>query len=301
MGLPRCGRRQFGELSSKRRHVVPLRRGAANVLAEYDCRSRADAAASSPSPMVFLRMLPNQFQRVQRLRNVGLLAFDWCILAMAALSSYELQGRPVVARESRSSSAAVRVAMHVPPSRDFDVRDHVGDECDRRVHGEPLMARQIELTRGHHSGSLSPLRRRRMDGDLRVFALSANRMRLLETCGVWDRCGGACIRVRAHVRLGCARTNATESSSLSFDKRGNRGTESRIHRRRARPAWALLRPARSGRCADGRGSLSLPTRDADASNSAEAMADKTLRSSGGSRRWTESKTRELLGHRKPPA
>jgi len=76
----------LAELIAERRHESHFDAGAANVLAEYDAWRRADRGGVIAFTDGLVRMFANPSSVVQRLRNVGLLAFDLLPPAKAALS-----------------------------------------------------------------------------------------------------------------------------------------------------------------------------------------------------------------------
>jgi 2-octaprenyl-6-methoxyphenol hydroxylase len=76
----------LAELIAERRHESPFDAGAANLLAEYDAWRTADRGGVIAFTDGLVRMFASPSRVVQRLRNVGLLAFDLFPPAKAALS-----------------------------------------------------------------------------------------------------------------------------------------------------------------------------------------------------------------------
>ena len=76
----------LAELIAERRHAPDFDAGAANLLAEYDAWRAADRGGVIAFTDGLVRMFANPSSVVQRLRNVGLLAFDLLPPAKAALS-----------------------------------------------------------------------------------------------------------------------------------------------------------------------------------------------------------------------
>ena len=143
-------------------------------------------AASSRSPMGWCGCSPTPLAAVQRLRNLGLLAFDLLPPAKAALSSLStgVTGRiPKLAR-------GVALAM----SREFDVVI-VGAGATGTVMASLLLVRKLAETgrvaivaesRGSGDRTAGAAQAASADWDLRVFALSRASQRLLQLCGVWQ-------------------------------------------------------------------------------------------------------------------
>jgi 2-octaprenyl-6-methoxyphenol hydroxylase len=76
----------LAELVAERRHDAPFDAGASSLLAEYDAWRAADRGGVIAFTDGLVRMFANPLRAVQRLRNVGLLAFDLLPPAKAALS-----------------------------------------------------------------------------------------------------------------------------------------------------------------------------------------------------------------------
>jgi 2-octaprenyl-6-methoxyphenol hydroxylase len=76
----------LAELIAERRHESDFDAGAANLLAEYDAWRAADRVGVIAFTDGLVRMFASPSSVVQRLRNVGLLAFDLLPPAKAALS-----------------------------------------------------------------------------------------------------------------------------------------------------------------------------------------------------------------------
>jgi 2-octaprenyl-6-methoxyphenol hydroxylase len=76
----------LAELIAERRHEPGFDAGAASLLAEYDAWRAADRGGVIAFTDGLVRMFANPLRVVQRLRNVGLLAFDLLPPAKAALS-----------------------------------------------------------------------------------------------------------------------------------------------------------------------------------------------------------------------
>src|SRR5712672_1526323 len=76
----------LAELIAERRHEPFFDAGAASLLAEYDAWRRADRGGVIAFTDGLVRMFANPSSVVQRLRNLGLLAFDLSPPAKAALS-----------------------------------------------------------------------------------------------------------------------------------------------------------------------------------------------------------------------
>ncbi|MEA3197114.1 MAG: 2-octaprenyl-6-methoxyphenol hydroxylase [Gammaproteobacteria bacterium] len=76
----------LAELIAERRHEPGFDAGAASLLAEYDAWRAADRGGVIAFTDGLVRMFANPLSVVQRLRNVGLLAFDLLPPAKAALS-----------------------------------------------------------------------------------------------------------------------------------------------------------------------------------------------------------------------
>jgi 2-octaprenyl-6-methoxyphenol hydroxylase len=76
----------LAELIAEHRHEPPFDAGAASLLAEYDAWRAADRGVVIAFTDGLVRLFANPLGLVQRLRNVGLLAFDLLPPAKAALS-----------------------------------------------------------------------------------------------------------------------------------------------------------------------------------------------------------------------
>jgi 2-octaprenyl-6-methoxyphenol hydroxylase len=76
----------LAELVAERRHDALFDAGASSLLAEYDAWRAADRGGVIAFTDGLVRMFSNPLRAVQRLRNVGLLAFDLLPPAKAALS-----------------------------------------------------------------------------------------------------------------------------------------------------------------------------------------------------------------------
>jgi 2-octaprenyl-6-methoxyphenol hydroxylase len=76
----------LAELLAERRHDALFDPGASSLLAEYDAWRAADRGGVIAFTDGLVRMFANPLRAVQRLRNVGLLAFDLLPPAKAALS-----------------------------------------------------------------------------------------------------------------------------------------------------------------------------------------------------------------------
>jgi 2-octaprenyl-6-methoxyphenol hydroxylase len=76
----------LAELVAERRHDALFDAGASSLLAEYDAWRAADRGGVIAFTDGLVRMFANPLRSVQRLRNVGLLAFDLLPPAKAALS-----------------------------------------------------------------------------------------------------------------------------------------------------------------------------------------------------------------------
>jgi 2-octaprenyl-6-methoxyphenol hydroxylase len=77
----------LAELVAERRHDASFDAGASSLLAEYDAWRASDRGGVIAFTDGLVRMFANPLRAVQRLRNVGLLAFDLLPPAKAALSS----------------------------------------------------------------------------------------------------------------------------------------------------------------------------------------------------------------------
>jgi 2-octaprenyl-6-methoxyphenol hydroxylase len=77
----------LAELVAERRHDAPFDAGASELLAEYDAWRAADRGGVIAFTDGLVRMFANPLRAVQRLRNLGLLAFDLLPPAKSALSS----------------------------------------------------------------------------------------------------------------------------------------------------------------------------------------------------------------------
>ena len=77
----------LAELVAERRQDASFDAGASNLLAEYDAWRASDRSGVIAFTDGLVRMFANPLRAVQRLRNVGLLAFDLLPPAKAALSS----------------------------------------------------------------------------------------------------------------------------------------------------------------------------------------------------------------------
>jgi 2-octaprenyl-6-methoxyphenol hydroxylase len=77
----------LAELIAERRHDAPFDAGAPGLLAEYDAWRASDRGGVIAFTDGLVRMFANPLRAVQRLRNIGLLAFDLLPPAKAALSS----------------------------------------------------------------------------------------------------------------------------------------------------------------------------------------------------------------------
>jgi 2-octaprenyl-6-methoxyphenol hydroxylase len=77
----------LAELIAERRHDAPFDAGASSLLAEYDAWRASDRGGVIAFTDGLVRMFANPLRAVQRLRNMGLLAFDLLPPAKAALSS----------------------------------------------------------------------------------------------------------------------------------------------------------------------------------------------------------------------
>jgi 2-octaprenyl-6-methoxyphenol hydroxylase len=77
----------LAELIAERRHDGPFDAGSSSLLAEYDAWRAADRGGVIAFTDGLVRMFANPLRTVQRLRNVGLLAFDLLPPAKAALSA----------------------------------------------------------------------------------------------------------------------------------------------------------------------------------------------------------------------
>ena len=210
--------------------------------------ARRIAATSSPSPTGWCGFSPIPRGAVQRLRNLGLLAFDLLPPAKAALSSLSTgAGRPDPEARARRSAhaapgAAARTALRPVQAVNeprLRRRDRRGGR-HRHRHGESAAGAQARRSRpgGHRCRApRAAPRAGTRDWDLRVFALSRASQRLLQLCGAF---GNACRR------SGCSLTSACASGmraacrraqgSLDLRLRRDRRTESRLHRRGPRIA-----------------------------------------------------------------
>jgi 2-octaprenyl-6-methoxyphenol hydroxylase len=77
----------LAELVAERRHDAEFDAGSSSLLAEYDAWRAADRGGVIAFTDGLVRLFANPLRAVQRLRNVGLLAFDLLPPAKAALSS----------------------------------------------------------------------------------------------------------------------------------------------------------------------------------------------------------------------